>query len=208
MRRVRHANAAPRRGLHRDPRRARAALLIAAAALCGCAIFSAFDGALVRASLLGAAAFALGALHAAHVLLSRRLVVVTVHGISMRPTYQDKDRVLVRRRPPEVGEVVVIEQPAEASSGWPDGHSPPAVCLEADRLTERRWLIKRVAAVAGGEVPRAQAAALEDMEGRRVPAGRLVLLGDNPEASVDSRSLGFFRESGVLGVVVRRLSRG
>ncbi|WP_374196111.1 S26 family signal peptidase [Streptomyces sp. TS71-3] len=40
-----------------------------------------------------------------------------------------------------------------------------------------------------------------------MPPGRVVLLGDNTAASVDSRQLGFFPLGDVLGVVTRSLPR-
>lgn len=39
----------------------------------------------------------------------------------------------------------------------------------------------------------------------RVPAGKLVVLGDNPESSMDSRSLGYVPGDRLLGVVTRPL---
>ncbi|MCQ0009633.1 S26 family signal peptidase [Actinomadura madurae] len=38
-----------------------------------------------------------------------------------------------------------------------------------------------------------------------VPDGRLLVLGDNPDRSLDSRHYGYLSGDGVLGVVVRRL---
>ncbi|MGO4756065.1 S24 family peptidase, partial [Streptomyces sp. 2MCAF27] len=46
----------------------------------------------------------------------RKLVVVTVDGMSMAPTMTHGDRVLVRRRRPRqvrVGDIVVLEPPSE-----------------------------------------------------------------------------------------------
>ncbi|MER5701586.1 S26 family signal peptidase [Micromonospora sp. NPDC002296] len=129
--------------------------------------------------------------------LSRRLVSVTVHGVSMEPTYRQGDQVLVRRRPAGAGEVVVVEQP-DADGRW---RSPEMSARPGD-LTRRRWLIKRVAAAPGDEVPRDRVPALADTAEDRVPAGHLVLLGDNPRASLDSRSVGYFPAARVLGTVV------
>jgi signal peptidase I len=116
----------------------------------------------------------------------RRYVVVTVEGVSMAPTLVDGDRVVVRRRSAtEVrrGDVLVLEPPVDA--GGRDG---------------LRWNIKRVVAVAGDPVP--DGVPVEGID--RVPAGSLVVFGDNPD-SVDSRQRGLFESSRLLGVAVRRL---
>lgn len=134
--------------------------------------------------------------------LNHRLVAVTVRGASMQPTFQDGDRVLVDRRArPCVGQVVVVEQPT------PDGHWPSPHLPASGRtwLAGRRWMIKRVAAAPGDPVP--PLPALCAVAGGRVPPNRLVLLGDNPSVSIDSRQLGYFPMERTLGTVRRRLSR-
>ncbi|MEU1375349.1 S26 family signal peptidase [Streptomyces triculaminicus] len=125
--------------------------------------------------------------------LRRRYVVVTVTGTSMSPTLVAGDRVLVRRAPLEAiatGRLVVAEAPP--------GH-------RWDRVRRHGWLIKRAAAVPGDPLPREGAPALHDLPDRRVPEGRIVLLGDNPDASLDSRFCGYFRAEQIVGVVVRPL---
>ncbi|GAA2884669.1 S26 family signal peptidase [Streptosporangium fragile] len=119
--------------------------------------------------------------------MRRCFLVVTVRGVSMEPTYREGERVLVRRaslaavRP---GQVVVVADPV-----------PPG-----------RWIIKRAAAVPGDPVPEEVAAAVRAAPGARVPAGHLVLLGDNPAASADSRRFGYVSGGRLLGVVSRRLN--
>ncbi|MET9343733.1 MULTISPECIES: signal peptidase I [unclassified Nonomuraea] len=119
----------------------------------------------------------------------RRYVVVTVEGTSMLPTLADGDRVLVlRRRIDQVsrGDVVVLEPPptpAEPGPPGPDG---------------RQWNIKRAVALPGDPVP----PGIDDSV-TRVPAGALVVLGDNSD-SVDSRQRGFFDADRLLGVALRR----
>jgi signal peptidase I len=117
----------------------------------------------------------------------RRYLVVTVRGSSMCPTYDDADRVLVRRtrsvRPggPGRGEVIVLRPPVADLAGI----SP--------------LLVKRVAAVPGDEVP---------LDFRRavplpvVPPSRLLVRGDN-DRSADSRSFGLVDFGLVIGTVVR-----
>ena len=140
------------------------------------------------AALLVLAALAVAAARWA----AARWVAVTVTGNSMTPTYSDGDRVLVRRSPLErltVGAVVVTSWPTlhESYRGGPD----------------RPWLIKRVAALPGDPVPEPVSAATDGQT--HVPPGHLVLLGDNTDGSLDSRTFGCVSGDLVLGAVVRRL---
>ncbi|EFL37037.1 signal peptidase I [Streptomyces viridochromogenes DSM 40736] len=132
---------------------------------------------------------------------ARRLLVVTVRGTSMTPTHHHGDQLLVRRtRTVRRGQVVVVLRPRSPAIWREDRHSP--------------LIVKRVAAVPGDPVPPGSLPQLaeghEDHGGHeghegRVPPGRVVLLGDNAAASVDSRQLGFFPLGDVLGVVARSL---
>jgi signal peptidase I len=113
--------------------------------------------------------------------LRRRFVAVTVTGRSMEPAYRHGDRVLVRRAAlPAVraGQVVVLAAPHGG------------------------WMIKRAAALPGDPVP-----ALLGRGEPAVPAGALVVLGDNTALSGDSRRMGYFDGASLLGVVVGMLSR-
>lgn len=122
--------------------------------------------------------------------LRRTLVVVTVNGESMEPTFRHGERVLVRRtrinsvRP---GQVVVVApgRPQRLSRDYPF------------------WMIKRLRAAPGDLVPR-EVPMLGEGPEPTVPAARMVVLGDNPSGS-DSRQLGYFYTANLLGVVVRRL---
>lgn len=122
---------------------------------------------------------------AAAAVLRRRLLVVTVRGISMAPTLNPGDRLLVRRGlPPRRGDVVVLRL--------------------AHRSAPAGWSIKRVTAVAGDRVP----AGVPDLPpGGRVPAGHLVVLGDNAAVSLDSRELGPVPVERLVGVARRRIGR-
>ncbi|MFC9757324.1 S26 family signal peptidase [Streptomyces sp. NPDC056921] len=128
-------------------------------------------------------------------LIRSRYLVVTVEGSSMLPTLANGDRVLVQRTrlaAISAGRLVVTEPPTSGRWG---------------AIRPSRWLIKRAAAVPGDPLPRAGAPALRDLPEKRVPQGRLVLLGDNPEESLDSRFCGYFRDEQIIGVVIRRLPR-
>ncbi len=126
----------------------------------------------------------------------RRLVVVDVQGPSMEPTLYDGDRVLVRRAPLtalRTGDLVVVARP--------ESH---------EFATVGPWVIKRVAAIPGEQIPtviRHSWAENDDIDfaGALVPESRLLLLGDNPARSGDSRHWGFVAEDGVLGVVTRSM---
>lgn len=152
----------------------------------------------MRALVPGLAAVAAVALVAgtAARLLRQRLAVVAVAGLSMQPTLAPGDRVLIRRVPAgrvQVGQIVVIEEPGDdgawttAPLAWPAG--------------DREWMVKRVAAIPGDPRPLALPAGPAD--GQVVPAGRLVVLGDNLALSRDSRQMGYIPAERVLGVVQR-----
>jgi signal peptidase I len=137
------------------------------------------------------------------VFLRRRYTTVTVNGTSMEPALDAGDRVLVARIAPErvgVGDIVVCRHP------WSTAPPRPSAGADADApgggsRPYPRWMVKRVAALPGDSVP----AIGMQVQQRVVPAGSLILLGDNREASADSREFGFFSLDQVLGKVVRRL---
>ncbi|MGC4875462.1 S26 family signal peptidase [Micromonospora sp. DT43] len=127
----------------------------------------------------------------------RHLLRVAVVGRSMEPTLRSGDRVLARRVPlarVRPGDVVVVVAPARMTAGRPT--SPDAV-------DNPGLLIKRAYAVPGDPVPVDRVPLLRQGGERNVPAGRLVVLGDNPPQSYDSRECGYIPESDVLGVVIR-----
>ncbi|WP_051367115.1 S26 family signal peptidase [Hamadaea tsunoensis] len=130
------------------------------------------------------AALALAAVAGLGILaIRRRRLVVTVEGDSMRPTYQDGDRLLVRTGPAcRPGDVVVFANPHGPEPG-------PAM------------LVKRVAATAGDAVPEATRTRIG---AGPVPPGRIVVLGD-AVLSLDSRNFGYVRADTVVGVVLREL---
>lgn len=132
-------------------------------------------------------------------LVRRRLVVVEVTGPSMKPVLYSGDRVLVRRarlselRP---GQVVVVEMPRPDNDGpgLPPGRS----------LSDREWLIKRVAALPGDRLPAGVPSPDPGTDHPGVvPPGMFVLLGDNAMWSYDSRVIGCVPGERLLGIMIR-----
>lgn len=106
-----------------------------------------------------------------------RLVLTTarVVGTSMSPTLADGARLLVVRRwcrQPRVGEVIVFANPRSSQ--------------------EPSHLVKRVVAASLQVSP---------IDKAIVPAGHLIVRGDNPH-SLDSRQLGPIKVRSVLGVAI------
>jgi signal peptidase I len=118
----------------------------------------------------------------------RRFLVVTVRGVSMEPTYFSGDRLLVRRSRlgrVRAGQVVVVQISGAA----------------ADDPTGGR-MVKRAVAVPGDPVP-----ARIPVSDPVVPSGRLLVLGDNPLRSNDSRRLGYLSADSLIGVVLRPIGQ-
>jgi signal peptidase I len=139
---------------------------------------------------------------AAALALRSALLIVTVNGRSMAPTYDEGDRVLIRRsRRCRRGSVVVFRSSAigrEVTPGRevrPDGGDEGA----------RRLVMKRVAAVPGDPVPADVLVAAQASAGDRVPPGRLVVRGDGAR-STDSRHWGYLPADAVVGHVVADLA--
>ncbi len=146
------------------------------------------------AALLGGLLVAAGAA----VALRRRFVVVDVEGNSMEPTVGFDDRLVVRRVRPaalRVGDIVVFERPYRDGPDGPWAWRPAA--------PERLWLIKRLAALPGDPAP-SDVPGTGTGPGATVPAASVAVLGDNRDASIDSRAFGCVPLERVLGVAVRR----
>ncbi|MGW2619349.1 S26 family signal peptidase [Streptomyces sp. NPDC001500] len=121
----------------------------------------------------------------------RTLVLVLVHGRSMSPAYLPGDWVVGRRVAAARlcrGDVVIVDMP-------PTGQAPEGHTL-LGRLT-----IKRIAALPGDALP---AGVPGRGPGAPVPAGHVVVLGDNPSLSTDSRHHGPVPSSWVVGRAVRK----
>lgn len=125
-------------------------------------------------------------------LLRTRLLVVVVNGSSMLPALRPGQRLLARRRGRVVpGRLVVFGRPEFVEGQWTWSH------LAANPGQRTRWLVKRVAAVAGDPLP---ASIPGGAPGRIVPPAMLVVLGDNAQASTDSRDFGLVSADQVLAV--------
>ena len=140
-------------------------------------------------TVLVAVGMVLAAVGAVLAWVRRRWMIVVVDGTSMAPTLAPGARLVVRRTAAttiRVGDVVVAEAPLPGPQSL---------------------IVKRVIAVPGDPVPSATVPALAS-PGATVPAGRYLLLGDNPADSRDSRVFGYLHAERVRGVVVRAVGSG
>ncbi|MGW6918019.1 S26 family signal peptidase [Kitasatospora sp. NPDC054939] len=145
--------------------------------------------------LLWSAAAGAALLLLALALLRTALSVIVVSGPSMAPALRPGQRVLVLRRGfarLRTGRIVVVA-PTDLPPGGPAGRRP------------ERLLVKRLAARAGEPVPEPVRAAVP---AGQVPGGHVVLLGDNPAFSTDSRTWGAVPARNVVGVVLDRVRLG
>ncbi|WP_021592244.1 MULTISPECIES: S26 family signal peptidase [Actinomadura] len=113
------------------------------------------------------------------------LLIVTVRGGSMHPTFHHGDRVLVARRGPRAlaKDVVVLVRLPEALNPTGSRNGPSLV-------------LKRVVALPGDTAP----------GGVPVPPGHVFVVGD-AEDSYDSRHFGPLQSDLVQGVVLTRLRK-
>lgn len=130
----------------------------------------------------------------AAVMVRRALMVVKVTGSSMEPALSDGDSVLVRRCSVDAvqrGEIVVLLGPRLPGHGL-----TPAEFMAGATNGARLLMIKRVIALPGDAMPGEPAV---------VPSDRIVVTGDNKDASYDSRQAGPFDAAEIRGVVIRKL---
>jgi signal peptidase I len=157
---------------------------------------------MTRTSLAGVLLAACGLLLWAR----RRYLVATVEGPSMEPTLRTGDRLLVRRtRRVRAGQIVVVRIQPPTLDAPPADHAPlTAEFAHVD--PSGRLFVKRAIAVSGDPVPADRVPMLASEPA--VPPGALVVLGDNPATSWDSRDYGFVRRDQFVGVAIRRLPPG
>jgi signal peptidase I len=153
------------------------------------------------------------------------MLTTRVHGVSMAPALRDGDALLVDRvgvrfQAPERGDVVVTAEPGGGSLvkrviAVPgdvveiEGGGPrPVVLLQpGGRGPWRRLVEPYVGASWTGREFCCDARGLDTVgapQPLRVPPGRLFLLGDNRDASTDSRRYGLFSTDQVVGRAVLR----
>ena len=136
-----------------------------------------------------AAIFAM--LAAAVLALRYHYTIIIVRGRSMTPTLREGERVLARRVRGErvrSGDIVILRVPGTSTDGTPNQYTA----------------VKRVAAIAGDPLP-PFLPPLATTSSEQLPAGHLVVLGDNTWASVDSRTWGLVPAVNVLAKVIRKL---
>ncbi|MFC5829480.1 S24/S26 family peptidase [Nonomuraea insulae] len=140
----------------------------------------------MTASILLAAGCAVVVLLALIAWLRRAYSIIRVDGYSMAPTLADGDRLLARRVAPSAlrnGHIAVVLSPLPMGG---------------------RFLIKRIAALPGDPVPPPVRPLVPDA---RVPDGQLILIGDNTDASFDSRDHGYFPVADIYAITIRKLNR-
>ncbi|MER7583619.1 S26 family signal peptidase [Kitasatospora sp. NPDC097691] len=149
---------------------------------------------------------ALVALVALAVLLRAVLSVVVVSGPSMSPALRPGQRVLVLRRGParlRAGRIVVVAPDGLGAPGFgtPRLGTPGLAAPGGGRARRQpdRLLVKRLVALPGDPVPQPVRPVVP---GGTVPGGHVVLLGDNPGFSTDSRMWGAIPARSVVGVVL------
>jgi signal peptidase I len=121
------------------------------------------------------------------VIARRKLLLVTVDGLSMLPTLDNGQRVLVWRGSPDrlrQGQIVVFGSASDASDGL---------------------LVKRLIALPGDPMPLRGSPALARFS--VVPTGYGIVAGDNRAGSRDSRDFGPLPLSAVTGVVIFHFGR-
>ncbi|MFF3326396.1 S26 family signal peptidase [Streptomyces sp. NPDC002889] len=129
--------------------------------------------------------------------LRRHCTLLDVTGSSMLPTYREGDRLLAVKVPARLvrrGSAVAIRMRAAPDLDTADGF-PPGILVPT-------CLIKRVAALPGDRVPGPSSAP------GVVPARHVFVLGDNPEASYDSRHTGPVPFDLLTAVVLCRVRQG
>jgi signal peptidase I len=123
------------------------------------------------------------------------VLVVTVEGGSMEPTYCSGDRLLVLRRRGRrlrTNQIVIVRVPPE---------------LRHDHEEMLPLLVKRLVAMSGERLPPLVNARLGCVEESAVvPADRIVVLGDNPY-SLDSKAWGPIPAAWVVGTATYRWPR-
>ncbi len=133
------------------------------------------------------------------------LLIVTVTGQSMIPTFQDGDRLLVWRRWParwlRCGQIVVLQQGASARPELEGWQMKRIVALPGEVFTARPAPIR--SAMDDQLIEEAEQAE----QTWQIPPGHVFVCGDHREQSIDSRTWGPLPQRNVRGVVLMKLAR-
>lgn len=128
---------------------------------------------------------------------------ITVPSGSMLPALEPGDAVLVARlpyhlHPPRRGDIIVFRYPQDTSRVF----VKRVAGLPGDVVEEMvgRFYVNGIAVPSGRAIPAGEGPMpVATMPPRRIPPGRLFVLGDNPGASLDSRFWGTVDERNVIG---------
>lgn len=129
--------------------------------------------------------------------------IVTVSSASMSPTLLPGDLILVNRlvyylHPPRRGDIIALRFPQAGGREFVKrvaGLPGDAVMEQGERFYVNGVLLARVQPIHSNEQLEPEGSQLP----RLVPAGRLYVLGDNSETSLDSRFWGTVSERDVVG---------
>ncbi len=132
------------------------------------------------------------------------LLIVTVTGQSMTPTFQEGDRLLVWRRWPACwlrrGQIIVLQQEMALRPQLERLHLKRVVALPGETFTAHPATIK---SAMDEEIIEENT---QEEQTWQIPPGHLFVCGDHREQSIDSRTWGPLPQRQVRGVVIIKLA--
>ncbi|GEN33428.1 MULTISPECIES: signal peptidase I [Aneurinibacillus] len=119
-----------------------------------------------------------------------------VEGISMYPTLENHDRIVVNKwiyymRNPQYGDVVVLH------ANDKEDYIKRIIGMEGDELELKEGVLYRNGKVV--DEPYINEATLGEFDKIKVPRASYFVMGDNRNRSMDSREIGFISRSSVVG---------